>query len=117
MTRRVSYLQARFTEPDEFVEDLAHDAALIERGIVRVSKVGRPAMQGTITRVSVHAGAIVADRPVVLEHLIGDLWGHAPEDAKVQARATEVVHDLVVQLVALGLEVRAGMIEPRSPDA
>lgn len=110
MTRRI--LQARFTEPDEFVEDLAHDIALVERGIVRLSKVGRPVMNGTITRVGVHAGAIVADRPVLLEVTIGDLWG-MNADADVQTAATDLVRDLGARLVALGLEVRAGMIEAR----
>lgn len=46
-----------FTERDEFVAELArdHSRGLVERGIVRVTKVGRPAIHGTITRVSVEA--------------------------------------------------------------
>jgi hypothetical protein len=112
-TRRISYLVARFTEPREFVEDLARDVDLVERKIVRVSKVARPAMQSTVTRVSVHAGAIVADRPVILETLIGDLWG-APDDAQVQAAATAAVNELTYDLQALGLQVRAGLLEARN---
>jgi predicted exporter len=105
-TRRISYLVARFTEPREFVEDLARDVDLVER------KVARPAMQGTVTRVSVHDGAIVADRPVLLETLIGDLWGTA-DDAKVQAAATAAVNELEHAL-AIGLQVRAGVLETRN---
>jgi hypothetical protein len=46
-----------FTEPGEFAAELARDHArgLVERGFVRVTKVGRPAMNGTITRVTVEA--------------------------------------------------------------
>ena len=38
-----------FTEPNEFVAELVRDQqrGLVERGIVRVTKVGRPAMNGT----------------------------------------------------------------------
>ena len=111
-TRRISYLVARFTDPREFVEELARDVDIVERKIVRVSKVARPAMEGTVTRVSVNAGAIVADRPVILETLIGDLWGFA-DDAKVQAAATAAVDELEHALQAIGLQVRAGMWEAR----
>lgn len=106
-TRRISYLVARFTDPREFVEDLARDVELVERKIVRVSKFARPAMQGTVTRVSVHAGAIVADRPVLLETLIGNLWGTG-DDAKVQAAAMAAVNELEHALQAIGLQVRRG---------
>jgi hypothetical protein len=109
---RNAYLVARFTDPREFVQDLARDVDLVERRIVRLSKVARPAMQGTATRVSVNAGAIVADRPVILETLIGDLWG-SPEDAKVQAAATAAIDELEQALQAIGLHVRAGMLEAR----
>ena len=109
---RTAYLVARFTDPREFVQDLTRDVDLVERGIVRVSKVARPAMQGAVTRVSVNAGAIVANRPVILETLIGDLWG-SRDDAKVQAAATAAVDELEHALQAIGLQVRAGMLEAR----
>ncbi len=111
-THRNAYLVARFTDPREFIEDLARDIDLVERKNVRVSKIARPARQGAVTRVIVTAGAIVADRPVILQTLIGDLWG-SPEDAKVQAAATAAVDEFEQALQAIGLEVRAGMLEAR----
>ena len=99
-----------FTEPGEFVTELARDHArkYVERGIVRVTKVGRPAMNGTITRVTVEAAAIVEDRCVRLRVVCGDLWG-IDGDEQVQKRATELVHELESQLLDAGLELRAGL--------
>ena len=101
-----------FTEPGEFVAELARDHAdgLVERGIVRVTKVGRPAMNGTITRVSVEASAIVDHRCVRLRCLCGDLWG-MDGDEQVQLRASELVHELESQLLDAGLELRAGLYD------
>lgn len=99
-----------FTEPGEFVSDIAHDHArgLVERGIVRVTKAGRPAMNGTITQVTVEAAAIVDGRCVRLRCLCGDLWGMNADD-QVQQRATDLVHELESQLLHAGLELRAGL--------
>jgi hypothetical protein len=101
-----------FTEPGEFVAELARDHAdgLVERGIVRVTKVGRPAMNGTITRVSVEASAIVDHRCVRLRCLREDLWG-MDGDEQVQRRATELVRELESQLLDAGLELRAGLYD------
>jgi hypothetical protein len=104
------YPDAVFTEPGEFVAELARDQerGLVERGIVRVTKVGRPAMNGTITRLSVEAAAIVDHRCVRLRVLCGDLWDH-PDDERVQARASELVKTLEEPLLDAGLELRAGL--------
>jgi hypothetical protein len=101
-----------FTEPNEFVAEISRDHArgLVERGIVRVTKVGRPAMNGTITRVSVEAAAIVDSRCVRLRCVCGDLWGLG-DDEQVQQRATELVRELENELVDAGLEPRAGLYD------
>jgi len=101
-----------FTEPNEFVAEIARDHArgLVERGIARVTKVGRPVMNGTITRVSVQAAAIVDGRCVRLQCECGDLWGMV-EDEQVQRRATEFVRELESELLDAGLEPRAGLYE------
>jgi hypothetical protein len=64
-----------FTEPNEFVAEIVRDQqrGLVDRGIVRVTKVGRAVMNGTITRVTVEAAAIVDSRCVRLRHPCGDL--------------------------------------------
>jgi hypothetical protein len=101
-----------FTEPNEFVAELARDHArgLVERGIVRVTKVGRPAMSGTITRVTVEAAAIVDSRCVRLRCVCGELWGLGG-DEQVQQRATELVRQLEGELLDAGLEPRAGLYD------
>jgi hypothetical protein len=101
-----------FTEPNEFVAELARDHArgLVERGIVRVTKVGRPAMNGTITRVTVEAAAIVDSRCVRLRCQCGDLWG-MDGDQQVQERASELVRELESQLLDAGLELRVGLYD------
>ncbi len=101
-----------FTEPNEFVGELARDHArgLVERGIVRVTKVGRPAMNGTITRITVEAAAIVDSRCVRLRCQCGELWG-MDADERVQRRASELVRQLESELLDGGLEVRAGVFD------
>jgi hypothetical protein len=101
-----------FTEPNEFVAEISRDHArgLVERGIVRVTKVGRPAMNGTITRVTVEAAAIVDSRCVRLRCPCGDLWG-LDGDEHVQHRASELVRELESQLLDAGLELRAGLYD------
>ena len=101
-----------FTELNEFVAEISrdHSRGLVERGIVRVTKVGRPAMNGTITRVTVEAAAIVDSRCVRLRCQCGDLWG-MDGDQQVQERASELVRELESQLLDAGLELRAGFYE------
>ena len=101
-----------FTEPNEFVAEIVRDQqrGLVERGIVRVTKVGRPVMNGTITRVTVEAAAVVDSRCVRLRHPCGDLWG-MDADEQVQRRASELVRQLESDLLDGGLEVRAGVYD------
>ena len=101
-----------FTEPNEFVAEISRDHArgLVERRIVRVTKVGRPAMNGTITRVTVEVAAIVDSRCVRLRCVCGDLWGFE-DDEQVQQRATELVRERESQLLDAGLEPRAGLYD------
>jgi hypothetical protein len=101
-----------FTEPNEFVADLSsdHSRGLVERGIVRLTKVGRPVFSGTFTRVTVEAAAIVDRRCVRLRCVCGDLWGH-PDDEQVQRRASELIRELERQLLDAGLELRAGVYD------
>ena len=100
-----------FTEPNEFVGELARDHArgLVERGIVRVTKVGRPAMNATITRVAVEAAAIVDSRCVRLRHPCGELWGRTPTSGCSGARASWSAS--LKRLLDGGPEVRAGVFD------
>ena len=75
---------------------------------MRVTKVGRPVMNRTITRVTVEAAAIVDSRCVRLRHPCGDLW-EVDADEQVQQRASELVRQLESDLLDGGLEIRAGV--------
>jgi hypothetical protein len=101
-----------FTEPNEFVAEIVRDQqrGLVERGLVRVTKVASPVMNGTITSVTVEAAAIVDSRCVRLRHPCGDLWG-TDADEQVQRRANEVVRQLESDLLDGGLEIRAGVYD------
>jgi hypothetical protein len=101
-----------FTEPNEFVAEISrdHSRGLVERGIVRVTKVGRPAMNGTIPRVTVEAAAIVDSRCVRLRCQCGDLWG-MDGDQQVQSGASELVCELESELLDAGVELRAGVYD------
>ena len=63
-------------------------------------------MNGTITRVTVEAAAIVDSRCVRLRHPCGELWG-MDADEQVQRRASELVRQLESDLLDGGLEIRA----------
>lgn len=108
---------ARFTEPDEFLDELriaqGRSAHAVEGGVVRVTKLARPAgPNGVLTRITVNAGAIVHGRLVLLERYVGDLWG-GPGDADVQQRATAIVAEIDEHAPGYGLDVRGGMFEAR----
>ena len=67
-------------------------------------------MNGTITRVTVEAAAIVDSRCVRLRCVCGDVWG-MDGDEQVQQRASELVRELESQLLDAGLELRAGLYD------
>lgn len=111
MARTTSFLRVRFSDPGEFVEELEADLELVERKIVRLTALKRPAgPNGVLERVTMHAGAIVSGRPVILERHIGDLWG-AKADDDVLSAGRKALQDLEVELKKRGLEVRPGTLE------
>src|SRR3954453_1716435 len=107
---RTRILSTRLTEVDEFVAELSADRELVERGIVRVTTLARPIMDGALTRIWVHAGAIIDGRPVVLERHVGELWG-GDHDAAVHARAAAIAAALDTAIRKLGLQPRAGQLQ------
>lgn len=102
----------RFHDLEAFTGELKADRDLVERGLVRVAFRRRPILRGghgpeLLTMV---AGAIVAGRYVRLELAIGELWGFdADKGVRDQAETAEA--ELRNHVEALGLELRAGVIE------
>ncbi|HTZ62678.1 MAG TPA: hypothetical protein VMB51_01085 [Solirubrobacteraceae bacterium] len=107
-------ITAHYTEPQEWLAEIRRDAELVERRIVRVCKTGRPVFEGTLTRVSVEASAIIEGRVVRLLTVCGDLWGTGGRreddpDRQVQEKASSLVRELESELRDAGLEIRAGL--------
>ena len=107
MSRRT--ITAHFTEPGEYLAELARDRALIERHLVRLTQTGRPDGTATITHVSVESSAIIDGRVCRLVSYCGALWGIRDTDEQVHRHATQQAHELEQQLLELGLEVRPGV--------
>ena len=101
-------IDAWFTNADDFVTDLAQDAELVERRIVRVGKSVRPREDGPWAEVGIEAQAIVAGRLVELHQHCGTLRGVDVDDRQVQRRADEDLSWLRGELEHLGLDVRGG---------
>jgi hypothetical protein len=100
-----------FTDPTEYLEELATERDNVRRGIVRITKRAAPALDGAITRVSVESAARIEGGDLLrFRGHVGDLWGHR-NDAAVQRRATELVAEIDAGVKNLGLEVRAGIFE------
>jgi hypothetical protein len=109
MSRRT--ITAHFTDPDEYLEEVLRDLGLIERKIVRVTKVATPGgPNGVLTNVRVESGYISEGRVTRLVVFCGQLWGHTSDD-EVQERATQVVDKLEAKLGEWGVDVRAGVWE------
>lgn len=102
----------KFNDPKEFLEELAKDAQLIKRSIVRVTQQTTQSNQvPVIAHLSVVATAEVEGDIVRLDRYCGQLW-NIGKDEKVLGLAKEMVNQIIKGCEALGLEVRAGVLEP-----
>jgi hypothetical protein len=104
-----------FTDTSEHLEELATERDSVRRGIVRITKIARPApgLAGAVTHVAVESAARIDGGDLVrFRGYVGDLWGYA-NDAAVQERASELAAEIEAGVEALGLEVRAGLFEER----
>lgn len=106
----------RFSDSEEFVDELQREPEAVARSIVRVSKLGRPSSMMT-TYVSVVATAKVVSGSsydiVRLEIPCGELYGSVePHDRRVQQRAEDVIRLLEASLEETPFLVCAGVYEP-----
>jgi hypothetical protein len=100
----------RFTDVNEFLENLDKDRQHVERRIVRVTNLYQPSRLTPSTQhLSVVATARIAGEIVRLEVYCGDLW-HLGRDDAVIAKATAVQQTLVDACARLDLDVRPGVI-------
>lgn len=102
-------MKVQFTDPEEFLDEVRRDTGLIDRGIVRVTV--RRRVHHPFVALSVVATAAVGPTVVALEHRVGEALGGDP-DPDLSARVGARVDALTRELAGLGLDVRAGVLEP-----
>lgn len=106
-------MKVKFNQVEEFCEELEKDAPLIDRQIVRCSKLWETSkLSPNIRHLSFLATCTVKGQLVELRRYCGDIWGinlEADERVEDKAKETNKTIDKVCGL--LKLEVRAGHIE------
>jgi len=106
-------MKVRFTEPEEFCEELERDKWDIDRGIVRRTIRYKPLEKvPSVHHVIAVASYSVRGQIVKLECYCGDVWGLRSErDQEVINRAREHLQKVEDACQRLNLEVRAGSLE------
>lgn len=104
-------MRVRFSDVDEYLEELRKDAPLVDRKILRLTNSFQArSFSPHIHTLTVMATARVNDSVVVLEASCGDLWGQSVPDEETLGRA-DAIHSRIKQTAAdLELEVRAGLL-------
>lgn len=108
----------RFTDLNEFVEELERDPHAVTRKLVRVTQSARTtnlnltavSVVGTAKVISEAAGVPSYDVARLDIH-VGELWGHGGNDDEVRGRSTALVTELTAKLEELGFRVAAGVYE------
>lgn len=108
----------RFSNEEEWLQELARDVELVNRRIVRIcahSTQAEGALGGALTRVSLVAGYEVGGQVVRLERYCGSFMG--PADLPTPGDGADVYERLRAKLTAdvqaLGLDVRGGAFQPQ----
>jgi len=106
-------MKVKFTEPEEFCEELERDRGDIDRGIVRCTIRYKPLEKiPYVYHVIAVASYSVGGQIVKLERHCGEIWGLRPEeDQKAVDRAQEHLKRVEETCRRLNLEVRAGSLE------
>lgn len=110
MSTTARVLTVRFTDPDEYLAEVERDVFLVERKVMRLSKVTKPTAVGAYKLLIVRAGVIVEGRPILFERLVGTLWGFDSDQAELE-KADELQRKLEARATELGLDVRPGILE------
>jgi hypothetical protein len=107
-------MRVRFSYVEEFLDELAQDAHLVEDGLIRITINYQPLEMKPLMRLSVHAGVIVNGKIIELHHPIGHVWqppAGGQDDAKVRQIAQDVCAQVEAKASALGLTIRRGMFQ------
>ena len=103
----------KFTEVEEFLEELGKDAPQIDRRIVRTTFLFESsAISPKISHVLVIATYTIAGQIVRFERYCGDLWGlNETADQAIKDTGEKCQKEIEEACQRLGLERRAGVIE------
>lgn len=105
----------RFSDVDEFLEELSNDYVAIERGILRATRLWKAsASSPAIQHVFVVATAIVGGHIVRFERYFGDDWGERFDGPSRQAmldRSEATLKRLQEFAEKRSLRLRAGIFE------
>ena len=102
----------KLTDVGEFIAELARDAELVERRIVRLTQEARAAHGGAFHYLLVHAGAVIGGQLVCLTAYAGQHRGEGMEETKrAYQRADELANRIRTACEAAGLETRPGAFE------
>jgi cell division FtsZ-interacting protein ZapD len=107
-------MRVRFSYAEEFLDELAQDAHLVEDGILRVTQHHQPLRMKPLMLLSVRAGVMINGKIIELHQPIGHIWqppAGGQDDAKVRQRAQEVCTQVEAKASALGLTIRRGMFQ------
>jgi len=105
-------MRVRFSDFEDFVQELAQDAHLVEEGIIRITLNLHPLETKPVMLLSVHAGVIVHGKVVELHQPIGHVWqppAGGQEDAKVRQMAQDICARVEAHARTLGLTIRRGV--------
>ena len=103
---------------EEFLEEIREDAALVEDGMVRVTRLYRDAQPPPLMHLYMVAGAVIRGKVVELRQYCGQVFAVAPDqynrevNEKPEAFAGEVIGRVRAESEQLGFEVRSGFFEP-----
>jgi len=110
----------KFTSPSEFIDELKKEFPDLKAGPIPVFTVLRLTTLTTQTQTPVRSLTIVAtirshsepDTIIRLERFCGMVWNMEEADKPVFAKADEIYMQIRQACGELGIELRAGMLEP-----
>lgn len=113
MTTAAPAFTARFSDPDDFLAELASNPDLADP--VRLSVNHQPMLGGALVRLTFVATAVAAGRVAVLLRLevpLGeDLTAGGPDTEQLDARATALREHLTAGVTEAGGRVAGGILE------
>lgn len=101
-------MKVKFNSSAEFLEEISKDKDMVERKIVRVTRLFASVKALPVKELSVVATAVVDSKIIRLDRPVGQILTGAFEDSEVQRQADRLVDTLCNSLSAVVYRSRAG---------